>query len=153
MSTLDELPSQLEVVLDHTRTVVGREIEKARKLVDALNAEKTVVTKAVADLKEQLAQVKKQLDAVHRDLHQRSTLAEIRADIEKARKTLEELQADIELATAAKAAADKERTDAERRLKAAMSGLQDIRAERADHEASIGQIRTLLKSFEVRKSP
>jgi predicted nucleic acid-binding Zn-ribbon protein len=146
MSTLDELPAQLEVVLDRARGILNAEVEKARKSLAALNAEKTAAAKAVADLKEQRDQTQKQLNSALAHLDKTTTLAALNREVGAAKQTLATLEADIEMATSAKATAEKERVAAERQLAGLRTEAQDYRLEREAAVAEVTKIKMLIEN-------
>jgi chromosome segregation ATPase len=148
---LDELADAHEDFLNRARGILSAEITAAKKAVAALNAEAQSAKATLADLQEQCASVKKQVAAVRADLHQRSTLAGIHADIEKGHKTLEALK--VEMAEAAKAleALNKQRADGERQLVALGREAQRLIAIRVEGEAVMAALRAKIQSVQIRQ--
>jgi chromosome segregation ATPase len=143
---LDDLSDAFEAFADRARNVIGWEVDKAKKVVVALNAEKAAAQKTITELHDQYAAARKQLDDVLSNLDKGTTVATLARDITEGRKTLEKLKADTEKATAAFEAVEKQRKNAERELNTANSAMQGIRQERINATTDIEHIRKLLKS-------
>jgi chromosome segregation ATPase len=143
---IDDLPEQFAAFAERAEAVLKFEIEKTRKAVAALNAEKAAAEAALTGLKDQRATAQKQLDDTLANLNRGTTLAGLTTEISEAKKTLEKLKADTAKATAAFEAAEKQRADAERELTTVTNGIDRIRRERAEAAADIDNIRRLLKS-------
>jgi chromosome segregation ATPase len=147
MTRIDDLPDEFEAFLDRARTVFGREMEKARKSLAVLNAQAATAQTTLSDLQARRNSAQKQLDSLNAYLDRASTLAGLDQEIAGERKTLDALKAEIEKASAARATAEKQRTEAEAQLSALVTEARSYRAERADAEATMGNIRALVKSF------
>jgi chromosome segregation ATPase len=143
---LDDLPAAFEAFLDHARGILNAEVEKARKLVDSLNAEKTAAAKAVANLKKQHALAEDQLNAVLANVPRTVVLAELDGEIVKVRKELPRLKSEVEKTSAALQDLAKQRAKAETELADLHEDARQYRAERADATAEINRIRSLVES-------
>jgi hypothetical protein len=153
MSTLDELPTQLESFLDRVRVALDQQIAGARKAVGNLNAEKTATAKVLADLKHQHELAEKQLSTVRADLQQALTRVGLDREIAAARKVLAMLQADIEKATAAKAAVEKQVAAGEARVVALGNEANRMIALRSESEAVMADIKNKLAQVQLGQRP
>jgi chromosome segregation ATPase len=150
---LDQLAAAHEDFLSRARGILHAEITAAKKVVAALNAEAQTAKAALTEFQEQRESAQKQVAAIRGDLHQRSTLAGVQADIEKGRKVLATLQADIERATAAKAAVEKQCTAADSRLVALNLEANRMIAIRTEGESVMAGLRAQLAQVSLGQRP
>jgi chromosome segregation ATPase len=143
---LDELPHQLEAFLDRARTALDQQIAAAKNLVTAAIAERDAAQAAVRELQEQRESAKKQLDRVLADLERGSSLAGLNHEIAAAKKTLATLRVEIERATAAKAAVEKQCTDAAGRLVSVTNEANRMIAIRTEGEAVMAALKAKIAS-------
>jgi chromosome segregation ATPase len=148
---LDDLSDAFEAFTDRARNVLGSEIERTRKIVKALTAEKDTAEKALAELKDQTAATKKQLDDVVANLERGQTLAKLNSEIAEAKKILAGLTSETEEASAELATLRTQCKAAENQLNAANDGMHGIRQERIEATTAIEHIRSLLKGVELRR--
>jgi predicted nucleic acid-binding Zn-ribbon protein len=151
--TREELPNQLETVLERARVVLHQEIENARAAVKALNAEKATAQATIAELQDRRASAQKQLDAVMKDLHRASTLAGINREITEARKTLEALKVETAEATTALEKLVKEQKEREARINALGLEANRLIAIRTEGEAAMADIRAKLAQVQLGARP
>jgi predicted nucleic acid-binding Zn-ribbon protein len=150
---LDELPGQLEVFLERARAVLDREIGAAKTAAAAANAEKAAAQTALRELVEQRESAKKQLDRVLADLARGQSLAGLNHEIATAKKTLEALKAEIERTTVAKAAVEKQITEANTRLVALGNEARRMSDIRSEAEATIASVRAKIYSVQLGNRP
>jgi chromosome segregation ATPase len=147
MTTPDDLPGRVEALEDLIHTVFGREIEKGRKALAALNADDATTRTTLSELQAQLKSARDQLSSVKAYLGRGSTLASLDHKIAEDRKTLEALNARIEKATTAATAAEEKLAEVERKLTEETTALQDVRAERDEAIATKAGIVALTNNF------
>jgi chromosome segregation ATPase len=145
---LDNISDAFADLVGRAETVITHEIERAKKAVAALNAERTAAQKELAELKDQHAAAKKQLGDVLANLERGQSLARLNFDIAEAKKTLAGLTSETEEASAELATLRTQCKAAESQLNAANDGMQHIRQERIEAEAYMANFRKLVKSFE-----
>jgi chromosome segregation ATPase len=143
---IDDLSGVLEAFTDKARNVLDWETTKARRTVEAFNAERAAVQKALTELKDQHQVAKKQLDDVLKDLDRALGLAGIDRDLADGRKALEKLKGDQVKAETALEAMQTKLKDTERELNEADGAMRRLRAERTEATTHIDHIRHLLKS-------
>jgi chromosome segregation ATPase len=144
---LTDLPDEFEALVDRARTIFGREMDKARKALAVLTADKSSAQKAVTELQAQRKSAQAQLSSVQAYLDRGQTLAGLDQEIAGARKTLDGLKAEIAGATTAAAAAEKQQAEAEAQLTALRTEADDYRAERADTETYFDKARALANGW------
>jgi chromosome segregation ATPase len=149
---IDDIREQFENFTERAEAVLRFEVEKARKAVAALNADKDTASTELVALKDQLASEQKQLDAVLSNLHRASGLAGLDHDITEARKTLEALKADIAGAETARAKAVKECSEAERELSEARDEMARLAQQGSQATAELSRVRALFDSVDLRRS-
>jgi chromosome segregation ATPase len=142
--TLDEIPDQLQELFDRSRAGLDAQITKARKVVDALNVEKTGAAKALAELKDQITKGKADLDAVLADQHRASSLVQLDREIAKARPELERLKAEITEQSKALETLVKQRTAEEARVVALENDARQATAERCRAQEMMARMKTQL---------
>jgi len=147
--TLDELPGQLETVLQRARVVLHREIEEARATVKALNAEKAATQATIATFQAQIKLAQDQLAAVLSDLGRASGLVGLKSEINKANKTLEALKVETAEATTALEKLAKERKEREAQINALGLEARRLIAIRTEGEAAMANIKAQLAQVQI----
>jgi len=142
--SIDDLPDQLEAVLDRARATLEQQISKTRKVVDALNAEKAIAAKALGELKEQCTKAKAELETTLADLDRASSLRGLNNEIKKSRKELEQLNAETAKETKALEALVKKRKEDEVRVLRLEDDARQATSERCAAQEMLGRIKTQL---------
>jgi chromosome segregation ATPase len=150
---LDGLPDQFEEFVERVRAALDQEIAAAKSAAVAAHAEKSAAQNALTELQSQLKQTQSQLDAVTKDLQRVSTRVGLDREIAAARKTLEGLKVDIEKATAAKAAVEKQCTEADARLVALGNEARRQVGIRTEAEAAIAAVKAKVFSVQLGNRP
>jgi seryl-tRNA synthetase len=152
-SKFADLPDQLEAVLERARTTFDREIDKSRKVVDNLNAEKAAAQTAIAELQAQRKSAQTQLDVALSNLHRGLNLATLDSETAKARKELERLKAETAQATKALEALAKQRTQAEVQLIDLGNEARRMVAIRVEGETVMADLRAKLAQVQIGVRP
>jgi seryl-tRNA synthetase len=150
---LDDLPHQFAAFVNSARTIFDREIEKSKKVVAALSAEKASAQSALAELQAQRKSAEKQLNAVHADLARSSELAGVGHDMEKARTELEKVKAETAKADKTLEARLKQITEADARLVVLGNEAQRLVAIRVEGEAVMANLRMKLQQVQIGVQP
>jgi|SRR6516164_3647279 chromosome segregation ATPase len=147
MTTISDLPNEVEKVADLIRTVFAREIDKGRKALSALKADEATTRTTLSTLQAQCKSAQAQLSSVNANLHRGSTLAGYNTELRAVSSVVEKLTAEkagLEISVADLA---KQRA----KLEAEVAGLADdarmYRAERADAYADIDKARALANNW------
>jgi chromosome segregation ATPase len=144
---IDDLPDEFEAFVDRARTVFGREMEKARKALDELNAQAATAQTTLSEVQTQIEFARNQLNNLHAYSTRASTLARLDQKIAVDREATEKLTAEKTALETSIAALEKQRT----KLEAEVAGLADdarmYRAERADAYADIDKARAFANSW------
>jgi chromosome segregation ATPase len=147
MTTISDLPNEVEKVADLIRTVFGREISKGRKAVDELNSQAATAQTTLTDLRSQIGSAQAQLSSVHANLHRGSTLAGYNTELRAVSSAVEKLTAEKAGLETSVADLAKQRA----KLETEVAGLSDdarmYRAERADFEGAIDRARALANNW------
>ena len=141
MSSIDDLPDQLEELFSRARAGLNAQIGKARTAVDSLNAERAVAANALAELNDQIEKAKADLDAVLSGLGRASSLAGLNTEIAGARKTLEALKTKIGEETKAFQKVSKEHREVEAQLNAQRAEVTQLVAQRAYSQEVMAKLR------------
>jgi chromosome segregation ATPase len=96
----DQLPDELEAVLDRARAALSQEIARARTALNSLNSERAVAAKTLAELRDQIVKAEAELEALRVDLGRTSTARQLDHEIKKGRAEAQRLT--VENAEAAK---------------------------------------------------
>jgi chromosome segregation ATPase len=146
---IDDLPTEFEAFLDRARTIVGREIDKARKALAVLKADEATTRTTLTTAQTQLKQAQADLNAT---LGHQAKASELVALSSKAAA----LRQDVEKLNAEKAALETSVADLATqrgKLETEVSGLSDdarmYRAERADAEGAIDRARALANNWRM----
>ena len=145
---IEELTEQLKHIFERVRAGLNQEVEQARKAVKVADNDKTAAQNAFSQLKDQHAEVQKNLDATLKHLGKASSLAALDSEIKNARKELDTLKVEITQATTAVAALKLQQTEAEAKRVATWNEVSNLRTEHREHSDAIAHIRTLFKQAE-----
>jgi chromosome segregation ATPase len=141
MKELDGLPGQFEQFVERARTVLGREITGAQKIVVAAKAETATAQATLAQLQDQRAQTQRQLDTILAHLNKAANLGSIDAEISKASKDLAALNVEKGKVTAALEKLAKEKTAREAQLVTLGNEANRMIAIRSEGEAVMADLR------------
>jgi chromosome segregation ATPase len=144
--SLDRLPEQFEEWVGRARAALSRDIERAKEIVAAANAERSSAQSALSALQAQCKSTQTQLEVAQRELPRIGALVAVGHDIEKAREELRRVKSETADTAKALELLQKQRSDVEAKLGGLGDEVRRLVAARTESETVMANIRSKVNS-------